>query len=126
MNKAIALIFIGLLGMVFAGVYGLSVINPQLSLSVMGYTNIFMFALAMGSFVSSVPKLKSGTPGGFIRTAMAMSFVRLMLCMIAALGYIVMNRDHFYKPMIFVMFGIYGVYTAADTIVMSRLARKSK
>jgi Ca2+/Na+ antiporter len=44
--------------------------------------------------------------------------------MTAMLIYIVINRDTIHKPSVFVLFGIYAVYTAIETVILSKTAKK--
>ncbi len=49
-----------------------------------------------------------------------------MVCMLGVLVYVVINRNSIHKQSVFAMFGIYAVYTATETILLSKTARTTK
>jgi Na+/H+ antiporter NhaA len=52
------------------------------------------------------------------------SFLKLMVCMIAILVYVLLNRAHLHKASVFILFGIYALYTIVETWILSKLARE--
>jgi hypothetical protein len=46
--------------------------------------------------------------------------------MTAILVYVLMFRSNVHKPSVFVLFGIYAVYTILETWALSKMARKDK
>jgi hypothetical protein len=71
-----------------------------------------------------VRKQMNSSPGAFVRGVSGASFLKLMVCMISILVYVLLNRKHIHKPSVFVLFGIYAVYTIVETWLLSKLARE--
>lgn len=65
-------------------------------------------------------------PHAFVRGVYSASLLKLMVCMFAVLIYVAVYRSQVHKPTVFVMFGIYIVYTGLETYVLSGLARTRK
>ncbi len=89
--------------------------------------NLIMLALSLAAwFLVEAQTGKGKTPSAFIRGVSGASFLKLMVCMVAILIYVALNRDTIHKPSIFVLMGIYAVYTTVETIMLSKLARIAK
>lgn len=85
--------------------------------------NVIMMVLALSAYVI-VKKQIDGRPEAFVRGVNSASFLKLMVCMISILVYVLLNRSHIHKPSVFVMFGIYALYTVVETIMLSKMARE--
>ena len=85
--------------------------------------NLIMAALCIGSLIIVMRQLGKA-PAAFIRGVMGASFLKLMVCMIAVLVYVMLNRQHIHKPTVFILLGIYAVYAAVETVMLSKLARE--
>ncbi len=120
--------FMGMLGVFLILTVILYLVHEQIpayNFQVLEIGNVAMFLLAVGTFMM-VSRQADKPAAAFIRGVMGASFVKLMACMVAMLIYIVMNRDHIHKPSIFVLLGIYAVYTTVETLLLSKLARTGK
>ena len=62
----------------------------------------------------------------FVRGVYSATFLKLMVCLAAILVYVMLNRETLHKPTLFVLFGVYAVYTGVETWMLSQLARKAK
>ena len=85
--------------------------------------NAIMALLSLVTY-SLITKQLDKSPQAFVRGVSGSSFLKLMVCMISILVYILLNRSSIHKPTVFVLFGIYAVYTAAETWLLSKLARE--
>ena len=85
--------------------------------------NAIMAVLSISTYLM-VQKQMSGNPAAFVRGVSGASFLKLMVCMVSILVYVLLNRAHIHKPSVFIMFGIYAVYTVVETILLSKLARE--
>ena len=85
--------------------------------------NGIMAILSLSSFLI-VKKQMDSRPEAFVRGVYSASFLKLMVCMIAILVYVLLNRTHIHKASVFVLFGIYSVYTVIETWLLSKLARE--
>lgn len=84
--------------------------------------NMIMAALSLISFFL-VEKQLDNRPQAFVRSVYSASFLKLMVCMTSILVYVLLNRAHIHKPSVFILFGIYAVYTITETWLLSKLAR---
>ena len=87
--------------------------------------NAIMAILALASYFI-VQQQIANRPQAFVRGVYGASLLKLMVCMFSMLIYVFMNRAHIHKGTILVMFGIYIVYTAVETWMLSKLARQKK
>lgn len=84
--------------------------------------NIIMFLLSVFSF-TIVTKNMQGKPGAFVRSVNASTFLKLFVCIVSILIYALVNKPDIHKPSLFILFGIYIVYTAIETVLLSKTAR---
>jgi membrane-bound acyltransferase YfiQ involved in biofilm formation len=115
---AIVTIFIVLTG-VFIGMRSYMPLYP---FAVLETGNVIMAALSLLAYLL-VDRQINSRPQAFIRGVSGASFLKLMVCMVSITAYIAINRSHIHKPTVFVLFGIYAVYTITETWLLSKLVR---
>jgi hypothetical protein len=115
---AIAVIFV-LLSVAF---YTLCNYMPAFSFATLEAANAIMAALALIAWMLVMNKIKSN-PSAFVRGVSGSSFLKLMVCMIAMLAYAVLNKGHIHMQTVFVLCGIYAVYSVTETLLLSKIAR---
>ena len=98
-------------------------IVPEYKFTVMETGNLIMVSLSLLSFLI-IRKQMDGRPEAFVRGVYSASFLKLMVCMISILVYVLLNRVHVHKPTVFVLFGIYIIYTAVETWLLSKIVRE--
>ena len=113
------IIFI-LLSIVF---YAMKIYAPAYHFVALETGNGVMAILTLSSYFI-VKKQIEGRPQAFVRGVYSASFLKLMVCMVSILVYVLLNRSHIHKASVFVLFGIYTIYTVAETILLSKLARE--
>jgi len=96
---------------------------PGYQLYVLETGNVIMAALSLSSYLL-VQRSLSNNPQAFVRGVSGASFLKLMVCMVSILVYVLLNRTHIHKPSVFILFGIYAVYTIMETILLSKLVRE--
>ena len=114
----IALLFI-VISIIF---YVLKQQVPGYQLGVLMAGNIIMAALSAGSYVMVTRQLKNSS-AAFVRGVYSSSFLKLMICMIGIVIYVLLNRDHIHKPTVYLLFGLYAIYTVPETMTLSKQAR---
>lgn len=87
--------------------------------------NAVMAVLSLLTFFI-VQKTMNDKPEAFVRGVYGATFLKLLICIGSILFYALLNRQHIHKPSLFVLFGIYAVYTAAESWMLSKLARQAK
>lgn len=108
------------LSLVF-GVMG--VYAPQFHVIPLHIANVIMLALSLGAYLL-VNRKVADRPHAFVQGVYSASLLRLMVCMAAMLAYVLLNRDRVHKPTVFVLMGVYAVYSATESVLLSRTARK--
>lgn len=103
--------------------YSLSVYAPQYRFRALEAGNSIMAVLSITTFLM-VKRQSETNSQAFIRGVYSASFLKLMVCMISILGYVLLNRANIHKPTVFVLFGIYGLYTAMETILLSKAVKE--
>src|ERR1700760_929514 len=103
---------------VSAVVYVLNVRVPVFQTSVLEIGNVIMASLSLITYFL-VNRQIGGSPHAFVRGVYSASFLKLMVCMVSILVYVLLNRTHIHKPSVFVLFGIYAVYTITETWLLS-------
>jgi len=98
---------------------------PAFGFTVMEIGNAVMLTLCLGAYFLVMRQIGK-TPGAFVRGVSSATFLKLMVCMVAVLVYVLLNRVHIHKPTVFVLMGIYAVYTVVETNMLSKLAREYK
>lgn len=97
-------------------------VAPDYNFMALEVGNLIMCALSFITYfmvIHSMDRVQS-----FVRGVSGSSFLRLMVCMISILIYIMLNRTHIHKPTVFVLFGIYAVYTTAETLMLTKIAKQ--
>jgi glucose uptake protein GlcU len=125
MNKKFLVSVIAAFILLSAAFYGLKVYAPAYRYTTLMVGNIIMAALCVGSYLLVIRQLNS-RPAAFVRGVYSSSFLKLMVCMIGILAYVLINRPNIHKPTVFVLFGIYAVYSAIETVLLSKQAREAK
>lgn len=123
MNVRFLIVLVGLLLLMTGFFTYLHQQQPEYVVSVLYTGNIVMFGIAMSSILI-VQKQMRDKPQAFVRGVSGASFLKLILCVGGVLGYVMIDRKHVHKPTLFMLFGIYAVYTVVETIMLARMARK--
>jgi len=116
---AIVVIFIVL----SIGFYVLKMTAPEFQFIALMTGNTLMAILSLSAYLM-VKRQIGNKPEAFVRGVYGASFLKLMVCMVAILVYVLLNRTHLHKPTVFILFGIYAIYSAVETILLSKLARE--
>lgn len=100
----------------------LGVYMPQFQTTALHIANVIMVVLSLGAYVLVNRKI-ADRPHAFVQGVYSASLMKLMVCMGAMLAYVVLNKDRLHKPTVFALLGVYAVYSATETILLSRTAR---
>ena len=123
MRKQFIIIIITIFILLSAGFFALSMYVPEYSFRVLEGGNSIMALLSLTTWLM-VKKQLEGNAQAFVRGVYGASFLKLMACMIAILVYVLLNRAHIHKPSVFILFGIYAVYTVMETWMLSKAAKE--
>lgn len=105
--------------------YWLKTAAPAYDFIVLMAGNFIMLLLSLATFFMVNGKLKN-SPNGFISGVYSSTFLKLFICVIGIVMYAMINKPNVHKPSLFALFGIYAVYSAVETWILSVLARNAK
>ncbi|MES2702064.1 MAG: hypothetical protein V4649_05465 [Bacteroidota bacterium] len=123
MKKKFTIIIVAIFVVLTVAFYALRTYAPAYHFVALETANGLMALLSLSSYLI-VRKQMDSRPEAFVRGVYSASFLKLMVCMVSILVYVLLNRAHIHKPSVFVLFGIYAVYTAVETWLLSKLARE--
>lgn len=123
MKRQFYIITAGIFIVLSAVFYWLKLNAPEYNFVTLEAGNAMMAILSVMSFFM-VTKQADARPQAFVRGVSGASFFKLMVCMIAILVYVLLNRSHIHKATVFVLFGIYAAYTMTETVLLSKLVRE--
>jgi hypothetical protein len=123
-NYFIIVIFV-LLGLLSGIFLWMREAMPEYDFEAMMASNVIMAVLALITWLMVRARL-SGRPQAFVGGVFSSTFLKLFVCIVGVLGYAMVNKPNVHKPTLFVMFGIYIVYSAAETIMLQKMARQTK
>jgi hypothetical protein len=95
---------------------------PDYRFKVLMGANALMLVLSLISFFLVTREFKN-KPHAFVRGVYAGTFLKLLSCMAAIMIYVMLNKNDIHKPTLFVLFGIYAVYSIVETSLLSKIAR---
>lgn len=120
-QKFIVTVFVILLALA-GGIVLLGIVAPQFHTNVLHVANLLMAVLSLVAF-SLVNKESSSRPQAMVTGVYSASLLRLMVCMVAILAYVLLNRHDLHKPTVLLLFAIYAIYTFAETRMASKTIR---
>ena len=97
---------------------------PDYSFFALEVGNAIMALLVVAAWFMVNKQTGADRPHAFVNGVYSASLLKLMVCMFAMLIYVFLNRSHVHKPTVFVLFGIYAVYTIMETTFLSKRLRK--
>ncbi|GAA4459503.1 hypothetical protein GCM10023093_00590 [Nemorincola caseinilytica] len=123
MNKKFVITMV-VIFLLLALVFGaMGVYAPQFQTLPLHIANAVMLVLSLLAYML-MNKTVADRPHAFVRGVYSASLLRLFICMAAMLAYVLLNRGSLHKPTVFVLLGVYAVYSGTETYLLSRTARK--
>ncbi|OJW84615.1 MAG: hypothetical protein BGO69_07790 [Bacteroidetes bacterium 46-16] len=123
-------VFIPVVIIIFAilgiGSYMLHNTEPAYDFTVLLTGNVIMAALSLLTYFIVTGQLRKN-PAAFVRGVSASTFIKLLVCMGGILTYVLVKQGKgIHKPSLFMLLGIYAVYTITETWLLSRYVRNTK
>ncbi len=97
---------------------------PQFNFGVLMTGNGLMALLSIISCFL-VKKQVDQRAQAFVRGVYSGTFLKMFVCIIAIAIYALVYKATLHKPTLFVLFGIYAVYTAIETALLMNMAKRS-
>jgi hypothetical protein len=104
--------------------YSMSVYAPQYKFRALEAGNSILATLLITTYLMVKRQVKNNSQA-FIRGVYSASFLKLMVCMISILVYVLLNRSDLHKPTVFLLFGIYALYTLIETLLLSKSVKSN-
>ncbi len=125
MTRYFVLITVVVFLLLTAVFYLLQLNMPEYRFTVLMTGNLVMALLTLLSY-RIVRRQLNQRPEAFVRGVYGATLLKLMVCMFSILLYVLLNRANIHKPSLFILFGIYAVYTAIETWLLSKMAKEAK
>lgn len=125
MKKTFFLLTIAAFILISAVLAALRIYAPAYNYTVLMTGNVVLALLSIISF-TVVTRQINDKPDAFVRGVYASTFLKMIISMFAILIYVFINRGSLHKPTIFSLMGIYAVYSAIETWLLSKMARETK
>jgi len=88
-------------------------------------SNLIFFVLSLTGFIIKGRAIRSLNQQKFVRGVYASVMIKMFICMIAVLIYLVMNKENINKPALFSSMVIYIFYTIIEVSGLMKAARKN-
>jgi hypothetical protein len=88
------------------------------------YGNLLLFIITLISWLLAQGGLRNPNPHAFIRSVYMSVMLKLFVCMIVAFIYISVNKSNLNKPGLFVVMGLYLVYTFLEVSLLMKLLKQ--
>jgi hypothetical protein len=88
--------------------------------------NLVLFIAAAGSFILYQKALENNNVHYFMRMFYAALFMKMFVCVVAVVIYILIARSEVNKPAIYACAALYCIYTFAEIKILMRLSRRQK
>lgn len=97
--------------------------RPEYDLFALLSANAIMFVLSLAAW-AILRRNVAERPQAFVRGVYGATMLRLFVCLVGIISYAMIKKPAVHKPSLFIMFGIYAVYTVIETMTFSQQARK--
>jgi hypothetical protein len=94
------------------------------SVTIMGI--LFLVAVSLSTYSLAARSVNDPNPNKFVRMVMATTMIKFFICVLGAGAMILILRKNLHKPDLYLLMGIYLVYSIMESIFLSQLARKNK
>ena len=86
--------------------------------------NLILFIITFVSFFLGKKGLNSSNPHAFVRSVYTSMMLKLFACAIAAFIYIASYRNEVNKPALFMLMGLYLLYTFIEVSILTKMLRQ--
>lgn len=122
MNRTFIIAIVAVFAVLSGVFFYMKTAMPEFRFNVMMGANILMLILSTASYFMVTRQIQN-RPQAFIRGVYSGTFLKLFVCMTSVLIYVMLNKKDIHKPTLFVLFGIYAVYSVVETTILSKMAR---
>lgn len=87
--------------------------------------NIILFGLSLLS-LRMIKTSEGKSAQGFVNGVYASSLLKIVICSISILLYVLLNKQGLHKPTVFSLLGLYFFYTMLDGTMLSNMNKRKK
>ena len=87
--------------------------------------NIILFGLSLLS-LKMIKTSEGKSAQGFVNGVYASSLLKIVICSISILLYVLLNKQGLHKPTVFSLLGMYFFYTMLDGSMLSNMNKRKK
>ncbi len=88
--------------------------------------NLIIFIAVILSYFISIRNPNNKNAQSVVRSVYGSTMLKLMICIIAAVAYIILSEGNVNKPALFFCMGLYLVYTFVEVSIVTRVLKESK
>lgn len=125
MKKYFLLVILSLCVLIGGGLFLFVRQNPAYDLDALLVANGVLALLTIIGYLIIRRPLRGNGAHAFVRGVYSATLLKLMVCMGAIFAYAIGNRSNLHKPTVFLMLGLYFVYTIVETVILSGVVKKN-
>ena len=124
-RPVLPLIFLFILINIILAVLKMSPVH-DIQFSTVGTGNLILFMASLLSFLLFRRSLSGNNPHVFLRFVYGGMFLKMAVCLGAAVLYLVLTKGEVSEAAIFECFGLYFLYTFVEVKILMRLSKQQK
>jgi len=118
----ILIILVSILLGVIISTIGKSVFTPQ----IVGIGILFLSILIMSTYAFASLTVNDPNPNKFVRTVMASTMIKFFVGILGVGTMLLILKKTLHKPDLFLLMGIYLIYTITEAVFLAKIARAPK
>lgn len=122
--RIIILVFVTINAMFVVGAKKLQAWNADQSVLILG--NLLLFAVTLASFWLTKKSFSNPNPNAFVRAIYGSFMIKFFICAGVAFAYIMAAGKEVNKPALFIIMGLYVIYTTLEVAALTKMLRLKK
>ncbi|MBI3883751.1 MAG: hypothetical protein HY305_05950 [Sphingobacteriales bacterium] len=83
--------------------------------------NVLFFLLGVATFLYQEKALQNSNPNVFIRSVMSGMMLKMFVCVLAVLAYVLLMKDNYSKSTVFAGLFLYIIYLGVEVVQLQKL-----
>ena len=98
--------------------------EPKVDIAVLLIANCLFFASSMLVFRMQIRAMQNNNPNVFIRSVMGGMMLKMAICLIAVMGYVLGSGKNFNKPSVYISMLIYMLFLVVEVGLVMKLNKR--
>jgi hypothetical protein len=98
--------------------------NRTLDFRVLIAANCLFFLLGLAAFRMQTRAMRHSNPNVFVRSVMGAMMLKMFICLIAVMGYVLLSGKEVNRPSVYISLLIYGVYLVTEVALVMKLNKR--